>query len=594
LPFCHFNDSHLFEFVSDFGFRISDFFFLCRFLMPSHLSTDILILGAGGAGLMAALHAFWRNPSLDITLVSKGMLGKSGCTRMVQGGYNVALDPKDSIQAHFEDTVRGGAFLNDQDLAWTLVENAPRIVRELENRIGCLFDRGPDGRIHQKAFAGQSFDRTVHVGDLTGIEIMARLRDQVFATSVRCLQSTRGLELLKGKDGSVTGAVLLNIETGEYLVVRAKAVILCTGAGPLMYERSACAQEKAMDGLGMAFRTGATLMDMEMVQFHPTGMVVPGSRLNGALLEEGLRGAGAHLFNGSGERFMAKYDPEKMERSTRDRVSRASYMEVMAGRGTENGGVWIDVSHLGAEFVEQNFAGMRDRCLRVGFDLAREKVEVCPTAHFHMGGVRINRDGFTSLEGLFAAGEDAAGVHGANRLGGNGVAESTVYGARVGEAVAGWVAKRSHQDPEPAQITDAKAAADRFLGRAHGENAWPLRDELGKLMWEQVGIVRSGLKLKAACEQISSLSRRAREIAAPGGPRFNLTWQQALDLRNLLAMSELIATAALTREDSRGAHYRDDFPKTDHANWLKNICFNLTGDSIKMWNAEVKLTRLRP
>src|SRR5437870_2259935 len=421
--------------------------------MSDVLTTDILILGTGGAGLMAALHAVWRDPALDVTLVSKGMLGKSGCTRMVQGGYNVVLDPKDSLQAHFEDTVKGGAFLNDQDLAWTLVADAPRIVKELENRIGCLFDRSPDGRIHQKAFAGQNFDRTVHVADLTGIEIMSRLRDQVLAAGIRCLEYTRGLELLTAADGQrVLGAVLLDIQRGTFLTVKSKAVILATGAGPLMYQRSACAQEKAMDGVAMAYRARANLMDMEMVQFHPTGLVVPGSRLNGALLEEGLRGAGAHLFNGRGERYMERYDPERKERSTRDRVSRAGFMEILAGRGTQNGGVWLDVSHLGAEYVERNFAGMRERCLRLGADLAREKVEVCPTAHFNMGGIRINRDGFTNLEGLFAAGEDAGGVHGANRLGGNGVAESTVYGARVGEAVAGWIKGAKHDEPRRPEV----------------------------------------------------------------------------------------------------------------------------------------------
>src|SRR2546426_124182 len=465
--------------------------------MPDHLTTDILILGTGGAGLMAALHSFWRDPSLDLTLVSKGMLGKSGCTRMVQGGYNVVLDPKDSVQAHFEDTVKGGAFLNDQDLAWTLVEDAPRIIKELENKIGCLFDRAPDGRIHQKAFAGQTFDRTVHVGDLTGIEIMSRLRDQILAAGIRCLDYTRGLELLTSADGRrVIGAELLDIQTGGFITVKSKAVILATGAGPLMYQRAACAQEKAMDGIAMAYRVGAHLMDMEMVQFHPTGLVVPGSRLNGALLEEGLRGAGAHLFNGRGERYMERYDPERKERSTRDRVSRAGFMEIRAGRGTENGGVWVDVSHLGAEFVEQNFAGMRDRCLRIGFDLAREKVEVAPTAHFNMGGIRINRDGFTNLEGLFAAGEDSSGVHGANRLGGNGVAESTVYGARVGDAVAAWVKSKNHDQPQEKQITEAQAAANHFLQPKAGENPWALRDELGRIMWERVGIVRDGVKLK--------------------------------------------------------------------------------------------------
>src|SRR5438477_595102 len=280
--------------------------------MTEDLQTDLLILGMGGAGLMAALHAFWRSPALDITLVSKGLLGKSGCTRMVQGGYNVVLHPNDSLQAHFEDTVRGGAFLNDQELAWTLVEDAPRIMLELENRIGCLFDRAPDGRIHQKAFAGQTFDRTVHKGDLTGIEIMARLRDQVLHTGIRYLEETRALELLTSKDGKrVVGAVLLEIRRGAYIAVRSKAVSLATGAGPLMYERAACAQEKSCDGVAIAFRAGAHLMDMEMVQFHPTGMVVPSSRLNGALLEEGLRGAGAHLSNCLGERYMDRYDPKR-------------------------------------------------------------------------------------------------------------------------------------------------------------------------------------------------------------------------------------------------------------------------------------------
>ncbi|MSU58539.1 MAG: FAD-binding protein [Pedosphaera sp.] len=562
--------------------------------MSNQLSTDILILGTGGAGLMAALHAFWRDPALDITLVSKGGLGKSGCTRMVQGGYNAVLDAKDSIQAHFEDTVKGGAFLNDQELAMTLVEDSPRIVRELENRIGCLFDRAADGRIHQKAFAGQSFDRTVHVGDLTGIEIMSRLRDQIFATGIRCLEYTRGLELLTSADGQrVVGAVLLDIQSGKFITVKSKAVMLCTGAGPLMYQRSACAQEKAMDGVAMAYRAGANLMDMEMVQFHPTGMVVPGSRLNGALLEEGLRGAGAHLFNGQGERFMQRYDPEKMERSTRDRVSRASYMEVTAGRGTANGGVWIDVSHLGAEFVEKNFTGMRDRCLRIGFDLAREKVEVCPTAHFNMGGIRINRDGFTNLEGLFAAGEDSAGVHGANRLGGNGVAESTVFGARAGDAVAGWVKNRKHGEVQATQVTDATETAGNFL-TPHSESPWPLRDELGRVMWERAGIVRSGEKLKQALNEIADLKQRLEKVSTPGGREFNLTWQQALDMRNMLTASELIARSALMREDSRGAHYREDFTNTDHANWLKNIYASRDGDGAKLWTEPVKLTKLQP
>jgi succinate dehydrogenase / fumarate reductase flavoprotein subunit/fumarate reductase flavoprotein subunit len=563
--------------------------------MNETLTTDILILGTGGAGLMAALHAFWHDPSLHITLVSKGLLGKSGCTRMVQGGYNVVLDPKDSVQAHFEDTVRGGGFLNDQDLAWTLVSDAPRIVRELENRIGCLFDRRPDGRIHQKAFAGQTFDRTVHVGDLTGIEIMSRLRDQVLASGIRCLENTRGLELLTSREGGrVIGAVLLDVERGTFITIKSKALLLATGAGPLMYQRAACAQEKTMDGVAMAYRAGARLMDMEMVQFHPTGLVVPGSRLNGALLEEGLRGAGARLFNGRNERYMERYDAERMERSTRDRVSRAGFQEIMAGRATENGGVWIDVTHLGAEFVEKNFAGMRERCLRLGSDLARERVEVSPTAHFNMGGIRINPDGFTNLEGLFAAGEDAAGVHGANRLGGNGVAESTVYGARAGDAIARWVKGRATEEPRPEDSRAAAAAADRFLENGAGENPWAIRDALGKIMWEQAGIIRHGEKLKQAVEALKALAEHAERVRVTGGREFNLTWQQALDLRNLLTASELIVQSALTREESRGAHFREDFPTENTAHWLKNIYLERDGVGNKCWNEPVRLGRLQP
>jgi succinate dehydrogenase / fumarate reductase flavoprotein subunit/fumarate reductase flavoprotein subunit len=559
------------------------------------VTTDILILGTGGAGLMAALHARWRDPKLDILLVSKGMLGKSGCTRMVQGGYNVVLHPRDSLHNHFEDTVKGGGFLNDQDLAWHLVQDAPKVIREMENKIGCLFDRAADGQIHQKPFAGQSFDRTVHVGDLTGIEIMSRLRDQIFAHGIRCLENTRGLELLSSADGKrIIGAVLLDMQRGVYIVVKSKAVILCTGAGPLMYQRAACAQEKTSDGVAMAFRAGAHLMDMEMVQFHPTGMVVPGSRLNGALLEEGLRGAGAHLFNGQGERFMEKYDPEKKERSTRDRVSRASYMEIMAGRGTPNGAVWIDVSHLGAEFVEKNFAGMRDRCLRIGFDLAREKVEVAPTAHFNMGGIRINRDGFTNLTGLFAAGEDSSGVHGANRLGGNGVAESTVYGARVGDSVADWVKQADVLEPQTDQIEAAQRGAEKFLEKKTGDGPWPLREQLGKIAWEKIGIVRHGDKLKQAIAEIPALQQQLESVSALGGREFNLTWQQALDMRNMLTTADLIARSALMREDSRGAHYREDFPKTDHENWLKNIYSARDGNGAKLWTEPVKLERMKP
>src|SRR5437763_7264055 len=276
------------------------------------LSCDILILGAGGAGLLAAVHAHETDPSLKICIVVKGLLGQSGCTRMVQGGYNCVLNPNDSFERHFEDTIKGGHFLNNQDLAWALVSDSPDRIIELENRAGCLFDRNPDGTIHQKPFAGQSFDRTVHKGDLTGIEIMSNLRDYILETDIRVLQETRGLDLLTS-GSAVCGALFLNIRTGRLIAVHARATLLATGGGATMYRISSPSLEKAGDGMAMAFRAGATFVDMEMLQFHPTGLLVGKSKATGGLLEEGLRGAGARLFNGLCDRYVESYDPRQPE-----------------------------------------------------------------------------------------------------------------------------------------------------------------------------------------------------------------------------------------------------------------------------------------
>src|SRR5256885_12806530 len=314
------------------------------------MSCDLLILGAGGAGMLCALHATEINPRLRILVVVKGLLGQSGCTRMVQGGYNCVLNPKDSLERHFEDTVKGGQFLNNQDLAWALVSDSPARIIELENRAGCLFDRNPDGTIHQKPFAGQSFDRTVHKGDLTGIEIMSNLRDYILEEDIRVLQETRGLDLLTS-DGKVSGALLLNIRTGRLIAVRSRATLLATGGGATMYRISSPSLEKAADGMAMAFRAGAQFVDMEMLQFHPTGLLVGKSMATGGLLEEGLRGAGARLFNGLGERYMERYDPRKMERATRDGISRSTFLEIMAGRGTPGGGGLLDATPPGQEVL---------------------------------------------------------------------------------------------------------------------------------------------------------------------------------------------------------------------------------------------------
>jgi len=451
--------------------------------------TDVLILGAGGAGLCAALHAADASPKLRVTVVVKGLLGRAGCTRMVQGGYNAVLTEPDSLEAHLLDTLAGGGFINDQELVWTLVTEAPRRALELEWRYGCLFDRTREGRIHQKPFAGQSHDRTIHKGDLTGIEIMNRLAEQTQARpNITGLEECRAVELLRDGAGRAAGALVLDIRTGRFIAVAARVTLLATGGGPTMYRVIACSADKAADGIALAYRAGLSLRDMEMVQFHPTGLVIPGSLMTGALLEEGLRGAGGHLKNGLGERFMERYDPERMERSTRDLVARAAFLEVAEGRGSPNGGVWIDVSHLGAEVVEKNFRGMVKRCRDFGRDLARGPVEVGPTTHFMMGGVVIDTACRTAIEGLFAAGEDTGGVHGANRLGGNGVAESTVFGGIAGDVMAEAAAAR----PLP-RITSAslEATARRLtapLGRAATGDLYDLQRGLREVMWEKVGL----------------------------------------------------------------------------------------------------------
>lgn len=553
---------------------------------------DVLILGGGGAGLFCALHAWDKDPSLRIAIASKGLVGQSGCTRMVQGGYNAVLDPSDSLALHFLDTVKGGGFINNQELAWTLVCDAPKRIHELE-RWGCFFDRRADGRIYQKPFAGQSFDRTVHRGDLTGIEIMSRLKDQLFRTDIMLLDEYRGVELLTDSDGGVVGALVLQTQTGEFLVVQASAVVVATGGGATMYRISAPSLEKAGDGMAMAYRVGAVMQDMEMMQFHPTGLLAGDSVLTGSVLEEGLRGAGGYMLNGLGERYMARYDPERMERSTRDLVSRASYMEIVAGRGSPNGGVFIDVSHLGAEFVERNFPGMCERVKEVGFDLARRPVEVSPTAHFHMGGARIDVNCFTNVQGLLVAGEDAGGVHGANRLGGNGVAESTVYGARAGDAVVEYARQRRGSQPRQAQVEEAVAWATAPLGRHQGESIFPIRKEIEDMMWEKVGLLRNGQGLQEALGQIETLEERARRVAVPDFLEYNISWQEYLNVRSILTVARLIARSALERTESRGSHYRSDFPDS-HDAWLKNIYTQYSEDGAKVWAEPVQFTRLHP
>lgn len=561
------------------------------------IKTDILILGAGGAGLFAALHAKKRAPELDITIVVKGLLGKCGCTRMVQGGYNVALAPGDSVERHFMDTINGGKWLNNQTLAWKLVEGAQIRIRELENELGCFFDRNPDGSVHQKAFAGQTFDRTVHKGDLTGIEIVNRLAEQVWKRNVNRLEDHRALDLILAADGeSIAGALLLDMRSGELVLARAKSVLLATGGGPTMYRYHTPSGDKTCDGLAMSLRLGLPLRDMEMVQFHPTGLLAgDDTRMTGTVLEEGLRGAGGWLLDSSGERFMQEYDPQG-ERATRDVVSRSIMDRILKGFATPDGGVWIQMSHLGPDDVRRRFKGMVERCADCGFDLAGGRVQVIPTAHYMMGGVMFDADCRTEIPGLFAAGEDTGGVHGANRLGGNGVANSTVFGGYAGESMAEDVRNhpRSHADPDHAMIEASLARALGPVGRKAGDLE-EIRRSLHAVMWNDVGILRSAEGLSRA---ESALDDLAYEVAAAGvsdvDRRYNLTWTDRLNLENMILVSQAILKAAQTRLDSRGAHFRIDHPETSDLSTSRFTVVRQRGERIVVDEEPVMFNIVRP
>ncbi len=560
------------------------------------LQTDILILGSGGAGLFAALHAHQQAPELKITVAVKGLLGKCGCTRMVQGGYNVALAPGDSVERHFMDTIEGSKWLADQDLAWTLVSTAVERIRELENELGCFFDRNPDGTIHQKAFAGQTFDRTVHKGDLTGIEIINRLAEQVWARGIDRLEEHRAIELIKTPEGdALAGVLMIDMRSGDFVLVRAKAVLLATGGGPTMYKYHTPSGDKSCDGLAMALRAGLPLRDMEMVQFHPTGLLAGhGTRMTGTVLEEGLRGAGGWLLNGQGERFMSRYD-DRAERATRDIVSRSIFREMRDGRTTPHGGVWIQMHHLGVEQVRRQFKGMVERCADCGFDLAGGRVEVVPTAHYMMGGVVFEPDTRTHLPALFAAGEDTGGVHGANRLGGNGVANSTVFGGIAGDRMAQWVRREGVlRAPDEKAIAEAIARAEKPLTLPVGDLE-ALREELYDCMWSDVGILRTAASLQRGLQRLDVLDERLSNTGVDAGDRaFHMGWHDWLNLKSLVEVSRVIAMSALAREDSRGAHFREDFPATDSLEASRYIVAQYAGGALNLRREPVRFNRVAP
>ena len=558
--------------------------------------TDILIIGTGGAGLFAALHAKQANPDLDVTLEVKGLVGKCGCTRMVQGGYNVALAAGDSVERHFMDTIVGGKWLPNQELAWRLCEKAVERVNELENEIGCFFDRNADGSLHQKAFAGQSFDRTVHKSDLTGIEIINRLMEKVWAAQVNRLEEHRAIRLIPAADGSgLAGAMLIDMRSGVYRYIAAKAILLATGAGPTMYRYHTPSGDKTCDGLNMALDLGLGLRDMEMVQFHPTGLLGgPDTRMTGTVLEEGLRGAGGYLVNGDGERFMFGYH-EAGERATRDIVSRGIYQEMREGRTTPMGGVYISMAHLGPDHVAARFPGMVKRCRDCGFDLAGGMVEVVPTAHYMMGGVSFSADASTAIDGLFAAGEDCGGVHGANRLGGNGVANSTVFGGIAGDSMAAYLkGRKTWRDADQAELDLAVAEAEYPFSKPSGD-LHGLREALSHTMWDDVGVMRDAAGLERGMETLKGYTNALMDMGVNGDNRaFHMGWHEWLNLKSLTRISEVIALAAKGRENSRGAHYREDFPDTGALEESANTVIYAKGDKLELKLEQVDFSIIKP
>ncbi|MEO1140018.1 MAG: FAD-binding protein [Pseudomonadota bacterium] len=558
--------------------------------------TDILILGTGGAGLFAALHAQQSAPEgTKITIAVKGLIGKCGCTRMVQGGYNVALGGGDTVERHFMDTIQGGKWLPDQDMAWRLCEQAVVRIRELENEVGCFFDRNSDGTLHQKAFAGQTADRTVHKGDLTGIEIINRLMEKVLASGVEKLQEHRAIGLVPTKDGrALAGVLMIDMRTGRFRFVRAKTVLMATGGGPTMYKYHTPSGDKTMDGLAMALRAGLPLRDMEMVQFHPTGLLAGAhTRMTGTVLEEGLRGAGGQLLNQAGERFMFGYDA-KGERATRDVVSRGIYAEMRKNNNPDQEGVFISMSHLGPEWVAEKFKGMVKRCADCGFDLAGGKVEVVPTAHYFMGGVVVDVDTRTAMEGLYVAGEDAGGAHGSNRLGGNGVANSTVYGGIAGDTMGADIAGMTLRDPDEA-VLQAEFERAIYPLSQKPDLILPLRKQLQDLMWDDVGVMRTKEGMERGLTGIAQVSDALMEVGVDASTlAFNLTWHDWLNLRSLCDVSEVITKAGLARENSRGAHYREDFPDPGAMEDSEFTVAQMKGGAVQVSNEPVQFTIVRP
>ena len=532
---------------------------------------DVLVIGAGGAGLRAAIAA--AESGCSVSLVCKSLLGKAH-TVMAEGGIAAALgnvDPKDDWRVHFADTMRGGQMINDYRMVEFFAKEAPERVYELE-RWGGLFDRTPDGKILQRPFGAHTYRRLCHVGDRTGLEMIRTLQDKAVQSAIQVHMEITLTRLLKDAE-RIAGAFGYRREDGRYVLFRAKAVILATGGWGKVYKVTSNSWECTGDGCAMAYEAGAELMDMEMVQFHPTGMVWPPG-VRGILVTEAVRGEGGILRNANGERFMERYDPKKMELSSRDVVARSIYEEVQAGRGSPHGGAFLDISQRGAEFIKKKLPSMYEQFLKLAdIDITKSPMEVAPTIHYVMGGVRVEAGaGASTVPGLYAAGEVAAGLHGANRLGGNSLSDLLVFGKRAGEHAAAYV-KGLNATPrvDDRQAGEERALLQRPFEGGGKENPFALHEELQEVMGTYAGIARTGEQLAGGLEKILELQRRAEHLHAPGSMLFNPGWHACRDVRFMLILCEAIFRSAFERKESRGAHWRLDFPDQDSAWGARNL-----------------------
>lgn len=535
-------------------------------------SCDVLVIGSGGAGCRAAVEA--RKYDLDVIIVSKGLSFKSGCTTLAEGGYNAAfgyVDTEDSVQNHFKDTMKGGAYLNDLKLVEILVEEAPQRLTELES-FGALFDRQISGKLNQRPFGGQTYRRTCFQGDRTGHEMMMALKEQVLKQGIKTVEEVLITSLLTATNGKVIGACGIHLKTSKFLIFQAKSTIMASGGAGWLYPVTSNAIQKTGDGYALAYRAGSDLLDMEQVQFHPTGMLYPESR-KGVLITEAVRGEGGRLFNSEKKRFMEKYD-SRGELATRDVVARAIYREIIEGRGTPRGGVYLDVTHLPPKLIEDKLETMLLQFLDVGVDIRTELMEVAPTAHHFMGGIRINEYGESTVRNLFAAGEVTGGVHGANRLGGNALADTQVFGKRAGESAA----KNALQ----AEIKSNDALIDveenRIMSFYNDGNFYPfeIKKELEEVMWKNAAIIRNEKGLKEALDRILELKKMTKDMKVKNFAIYNYDLIDAIEIVNMLEVAELVVKSAILRRESRGAHYREDYPETKDE-WKKSIVFKKGG-----------------